>query len=143
LKRFIVENKPRLGLVSLDAPLISNLAIWSNIALVRQYHQNRPMVETRNLSRELLHRLGMDSIEEKRNSALTIEERFCAMLLRAVMVRDAVLVLDRPFTILTNLRDGHFIMDSLQKVDDLIAEIHIFDYTWEKTRYGGTDVTEN
>jgi len=129
--------------VSLETPLISNLAIWSNIALIPQYHQNMPWHEARTLAEDLLRRLGIVSIAEKRNSTLTTEERFCAMLLRAAMVRDAILVLYRPFSILSNLRDGGFIMDTLQKIDDLIAEIHIFDYSWEKERYGVSDDAEN
>jgi len=143
LQSFIAAHKTRLGLVSLEAPLISNLAIWSNIALIRQYHQNMPRHEARAFTEDLLRRLGIVSIAEKRNPALTTEERFCAMLLRASMVRDAILVLDRPFSILTNLRDGRFIMETLRKVDDLIAETHIFDYSWEKGRYGDEDDAES
>jgi hypothetical protein len=80
--------------------------------------------------------MNMASIAEKRNPSLTPEERFCAMLLRAALVRDAVVVLDRPFRILTNLRDGYFLLDALRKLHDLIAETYIFDYSWEKERYG-------
>lgn len=143
LQRFIASHRTRLGFVSLEAPLISNLEIWSNIALIRQYHQNMPRNEARALTEGLLRRLGMASIAEKRNPGLTTEERFCAMLLRAAMVRDAILVLDRPFSILTNLRDGRFITETLRKVDDLIAETHILDYSWEKGRYGGEDGAES
>jgi ABC-type lipopolysaccharide export system ATPase subunit len=142
LQSFILTHKERLGLVSLDAPLISNLAIWSNIALILQYHQNVPRQEARAFTEDLLRRLGMVTIAEKRNPALTTEERFCAMLLRALMVSDAILVLDRPFSIMTHLPDGRFIMETLRKVDDFIVEIHIFDYTWEKERYGGGDDTK-
>jgi ABC-type sugar transport system ATPase subunit len=142
LQSFIAAHKSRLGLVSLEAPLISNLDIWSNIALIRQYHQNMPWHEARVFTEDLLRRLGLVSIAEKRNPALTAEERFCALLLRASMVRDAILVLDRPFSILTNLPDGRFIMETLRKLDDLIAETHIFDYSWEKGRYEGADDTE-
>lgn len=92
---------------------------------------------------DILRRLGMASIADKRNPALTTEERFCAMLLRAAMVRDAILVLDRPFSLLTNLRNGRFILDTLGKIDDLIAEIYIFDYSWEKARYGGAHDPED
>ena len=116
--------------------------MWSNIALIRQYHENMPWQEAKTLAEDLLQRFGMASIAEKRNPALTTEERFCAMLLRAAMVRDAILVLDRPFSILTDLRDGRFLTDALRKVDDLIAEAHIFDYSWEKERYGETDDAE-
>jgi ABC-type multidrug transport system ATPase subunit len=142
LQSFIMAHKPRLGLVSLEAPLISNLAVWSNNALIRQYHQNMPKHKARTLTEDLLRRLGMVSIADKRNPALTTEERFYAMLLRASMVRDAILVLDRPFNILTDLRDGRFIMETLRKLSDLIAESYIFDYSWEKERYGGADDSE-
>lgn len=135
-------HKPRLGLVSLDAPLISNLAVWNNIGLIRQYHENLPARAAKSLALALLGRLNVGSIAEKRNTALTSEERFCAMLLRAAMVRDVVAVLDRPFRILTDHRDGRLILDCLRKLDDLIAETYIFDYTWEKARYGGADGTE-
>jgi len=97
-----------------------------------------PWHEAKATADGLLHRMGMAAIAEKRNPALTKEERFCAMLLRAAMVQDAVLVLDKPFGILTNLRDGHFLMHILDKVNDLIAEAHIFDYSWAKKRYGVT-----
>ncbi|MHB8910530.1 MAG: hypothetical protein ACYDAA_16790 [Syntrophales bacterium] len=80
------------------------------------------------LTERLLRRFAMESIAERRNPSLAMEERFCAMLLRAVMVEDAILVLDRPFSILADHRSGRFLMDSLRKIDDLIAEIHIFDH---------------
>ncbi len=92
--------------------------------------------EARSLIFDLLGRFDLAAIAEKRNPALTAEERFCCMLLRAAMVREAVVVLDRPFSILTHLRDGGFLWEALRKIDDLIAEIYIFDYSWEKERYG-------
>jgi ABC-type nitrate/sulfonate/bicarbonate transport system ATPase subunit len=116
--------------------------VWSNIALIRQYHQNMPMHEAKTLAENLLRRFSMESIAERRNPALTTEERFCAMLLRAAMVEDAILVLDRPFSILADHRSGRFLTDALRKVDDLIAEIRLFDYSWEKERYGVPDDTE-
>jgi len=143
LRSFIAGHRSRLGLVSLETPLIANLAVWSNIALIRQYHENMPQQEARALTETLLHRLGVASIMDKRNPALTTQERFCAMLLRAALVRDALLVLDKPFGILTDLRDARFIMANLRKLDDLVAETHIFDYSWEKGRYEGWNDTKN
>ena len=99
MRLFTAVYKQRLGLVSLEAPLISNLSVWGNIALIRQYHEQLPKHQARAHAETLLSRLGMASIAEKRNPFLSTEERFCAMVLRALMVRDAVLVLDRPFAI--------------------------------------------
>jgi ABC-type uncharacterized transport system ATPase subunit len=138
-----MEHGPHLGLVSLEVPLISNLPVWSNIALIQQYHENIPWKGAKTLVLDLLQRFGMAATAEKRNPSLTAEERFCIMLIRAAMVRHAVVVLDRPFRTLPDLPDGRFFTDALRKVDDLIAEVHIFDYTWEKERYGTNDDAEN
>jgi ABC-type sugar transport system ATPase subunit len=143
LEGFLADHKLHLGLVSLEVPLISNLPVWSNIALIRQYHENMPWEEAKTLALDLLQRFGMAATAEKRNPSLTAEERFCIMLIRAAMVRDAVVVLDRPFRILPDLPDGRFFTDSLRKVDDLIAEVYIFDYNWEKDRYEETDDAED
>jgi len=143
LEGFLADHKSHLGLVSLEVPLISNLPVWSNIALIRQYHENMPWKEAKTLVLDLLQRFGMAATAEKRNPSLTTEERFCIMLIRAAMVRDAVVVLDRPFRIFPDLPDGRFFTDALRKVDDLIAEAHIFDYNWEKERYGATDDAED
>jgi len=143
LEGFLADHRSHLGLVSLEVPLISNLPVWSNIALIRQYHENMPWEEAKTLALDLLQRFGMAATAEKRNSSLTAEERFCIMLIRAALVRDAVVVLDRPFRIFPDLPDGRFFTDSLRKVDDLVAEAHIFDYNWEKERYGANDDAEN
>jgi ABC-type sugar transport system ATPase subunit len=143
LDAFLAEHKTHLGLVSLEVPLISNLPVWSNIALIRQYHENMPWEEAKTLVLDLLQRFGMAGIAEKRNPSLKMEELFCVMLIRAAMVRDAVVVLDRPFRILPDLLEGRFFTDAFRKVDDLIAEAHIFDYSWEKGRYGATDGAED
>jgi ABC-type multidrug transport system ATPase subunit len=143
LNAFMAEHKTHLGLVSLEVPLISNLPVWSNIALIRQYHENMPWEKARAFVMDLLKRFDMAGIIEKRNASLTMEELFCAMLIRAAMVRDAVVVLDRPFRILPDYPDSLFFMDALRKVDDLIAGTYIFDYSREKERYRVTDGAED
>ncbi len=132
-----------MGLVSARAPLISNLTVWGNIALIRQYHENLSWHTAKSLAEGLLSRLGMAAIAQKRYSALTPEERFGAMLLRAAMVRNAVLVLDRPLSLVPHLRDGRYFIEVIGKLDDLIAEAHVFDYSWHKERYGVADDAEN
>ena len=117
--------------------------MWSNIALIRQYHENMPREEAKALALDILERFGLAGISEKRIFMLKMEDLFCVMLIRAAMVRNAVVVLDRPFRILPDRRDGRFFTDAIRKIDDFIAEAYIFDYSWEKGRYGTTDDTEN
>ncbi len=83
-----------------------------------------------------LEKMDVTHIAEKRNPALTHEERFCAMVLRAVMVEENCVVIDRPFTIMPDLKDSRYVSDILHTVNDLLHECHIFDYIWHRDRYG-------
>jgi len=135
LKEFSIKNRRHLGLVSSDVPLISNLNVWINIALIKQYHQNLPRKEAQHLILGYLQRFGLKEIAYKRNPALTFEEQFYAMLLRAAMVKDASIVIDRPFKIMPDLKDTICIYSALKTIDDLFTRCHIFDYIWNRDRY--------
>jgi hypothetical protein len=107
-----------------------------NIALIKQYHENIPKLQAKNLVLDALRRLGLEHVAYLRNLSLTSEERFCAMLLRACMVRDAVVMIDRPFKILPHLQHGDFIYNILNKIDDLYSICYIYDYHWMAQKYG-------
>ncbi len=139
LNDFTLKHKKNLGLVSLDVPLISNLDVSVNIALIKQYHENLSADMAQRLVLSYLTKYSLADISHKRNPALTNRERFCAMLLRAAMVRDSIVVIDRPFTIIPDVQDDRFIYDALKVVDDSFKECHIFDYLWSKDRYRTID----
>jgi len=140
LNDFTAQHKKNLGLVSLDVPLLSNLDVWVNIALIKQYHENLSADKAQKLVLGYLARYGLEDISGKRNPALTNKERFCVMLLRAAMVMDAMVVIDRPFTIIPDAQDDRFIYETLKAVDDSYRECHIFDYIWSKDRYKMIDI---
>ncbi len=139
LATFSNRYRQRIGMVSEDVPLISNLDIWINIALIRQYHQNLSGEAAQEEAIGYLHRYQLDTIAHKRTHALTAEQRFRVMLLRAAMVADAVIVIDRPFKLLPALQDSRFIDDSLQIIADLYDKSCVFDYLWFKERYRMSD----
>jgi ABC-type nitrate/sulfonate/bicarbonate transport system ATPase subunit len=122
-------------MVSEDVPLISNLDVWINIALIKQYHQNLSRDAAEGEVMEYLHRYGLETIAHKRNPALTAEQRFRVMLLRAAMVTEAIVVIDRPFRLLPAMQDSRFVYDSLHVIADLYDKCYVFDYLWFKDRY--------
>jgi ABC-type lipopolysaccharide export system ATPase subunit len=122
--------------VSVDVPLISNQEVYLNIALIKQYHENMPKQQAQRLAIEYLQRLGLEHIAYIRNPALNPEERFCVMLLRAAMVRDAMIVIDRPFKIIPHLKEIQYIITALKKIDDLFLSCHIYEYKWMEEKYG-------
>lgn len=122
--------------VSMDVPLISNQEVYMNIALIKQYHENMPKRRAQRMVVEYLQRLGVGDIAYKRNPVLTQEERFCAMLLRSAMVKDAMILIDQPFKIIPHLKDVRLIVAALKKIDDLYLSCHIYDYKWMEEKYG-------
>jgi len=122
--------------VSMDVPLISNQEVYMNIALIKQYHENMPKRRAQRMVVEYLQRLGVGDIAYKRNPVLTQEERFCAMLLRSAMVKDAMILIDQPFKIIPHLKDVQLIVAALKKIDDLYLSCHIYDYKWMEEKYG-------
>lgn len=136
-----MRDRRNTGLVSSEAPLISNLNIWENVALIKQYHQNMPENQAKKLALRHLKRLGLENIADIRDPDLKEKEVFCGMLLRAAMVVDAVIFIDRPFKLLPTVMDSTFIYNTLKKIDDLYKQCYIFDYIWNKNKYG-TDYAE-
>lgn len=109
--------------------------MWVNIALIKQYHENLSENKAEQLVLQYLQKCGLQHIANKRNSALTNKERFIVMLLRAAMVRDSIIVIDRPFEMIPEVPDDKFIYDALKIIDDSYKECHIFDFAWFKDRY--------
>lgn len=130
------SNRSQAAPVSVDVPLISNQEIWMNIALIKQYHENIPRVQAENLVLAALRRLNLEHVAYKRNRSLNDEERFCVFLLRSCMVRDAIVMIDRPFKLIPHLQDTSFIFQTLKKIDDLYLTCYIYDYKWMSAKYG-------
>jgi len=124
-----------VGLVSREAPLISNLSVLENIALIRQYHGRLSRRQAEDMAREYLQRLQVEDLAGRRNPSLREEERFCVMVLRAVMLEDSILVLDRPFEMMPALGESRFIYDIIHHVAEMHRECHIFDYFLNEGRY--------
>jgi len=92
---------------------------------------------------ELLSRFQKVEIADLRVVDLDHRERFLVKLLRAAMVQDALIVIDRPFRLVPDLPDAEMIQDSLSRIDDLYQSCQIFDYSLNRNRYRIDDVQES
>ena len=118
------EKHYNIGLVSSDTPLISNLNVRENMAIVKQYQQNFSKKDAEKLALQYLKRLNLETIANIRNPDLKDEERFCGMLLRASMVNDAVIIIDKPFKLLPEMKDFTFIRKLLKNKKDYIGSLY-------------------
>ncbi len=107
-----------------------------NIALIKQYHENMHKETARQLALDVLKRVNLEHIALKRNPALVPDDRFCVMLLRAAMMKDSAIVIDRPFQIVPHWKTAQYIANVLKKIDDLYSSCHIYDYSWMEEKYG-------
>jgi len=126
----------------MDIPLISNLNVWHNIALIRFYHLSESRLRAKKRVFGLLSRFQKMEIADLRIAALDHRERFLVKLLRAAMVQDAFIVIDRPFRLVPDLPDAEMIEDSLARIDELYFSCRIFDYSWNRDKYRIDDVSE-
>jgi len=58
------------------------------------------------------------------------------MLLRAVMVRDALVIIDRPLKIVPHMKNIDYIFQALKNIENLYLNCHIYDYDWMREKYG-------
>jgi ABC-type lipopolysaccharide export system ATPase subunit len=110
--------------------------VWRNIALIYQHHQEASQKNAQAFVMQCLQRYRLEKIAYKRNPMLSEEERFCVKVLRAAMVAQAFIVIDRPFTMLHYRKDTNFIYETLGKIEDLFTRCDILDYAQEQNRYG-------
>ncbi len=126
-----------MGIVSILYPLISNLSVVQNIALIKEYHARWPRKKAERTVVEYLDRIGLGDIAVKRNPALTAKERFAAMVLRAAFMGGELVVIDRPFVLMPAVNTAEFVINTLQVAEDLFNQGIILDYVWNTDRYEG------
>lgn len=93
----IQELRARTGFVFQDSALISNMAIYDNIALPLRYHEKTTEDQVRARVGEKMELFGVDrSFQWSLPAALSLEMRKRAALARAFMLEPEFLFLDQP-----------------------------------------------
>ena len=123
-------------MVSPEAPLISNLSVLENCALILMFRRRMKKKAANETVMTGLEALGLAGLADRRNPDLTDEERFAVLVLRAVMVENNAVAIDRPFQIVPDSADASFIRRTLSLLKDRLHECVVFDYTWNRERYG-------
>jgi len=134
--RYLDELDSKYSIVSMDFPLISNLSVIENISLIKEYHYKISQKESYKNILELLKIFDLDKKADYRNPSLIEFERFIVMLIRACMIENAIIIIDRPFGFIKDIERADIIFDALNRLSHLYRDVYIFDYIWHKDRYG-------
>ena len=124
-----------VGLVSPDIPLLSNLSVYDNIALVSRYHTDEKDKEIRSVILQQLDILHIRSLKFEKPFQLDSETIFKVKLLRAMRLRDSLTIIDRPFVMLNNIADITPVMTMLKSLEEYVGECVFFDFDWNKSKY--------
>jgi len=120
--------------VALDLPLRANLSALDNIALIPLYQRHFDAAESNRQARAMLDTLGQGEIAGLRDPDMTPAQRFVTMLARALMLKRARLVIDRPGAMLYDVPYPAFIR-ALAARPDLQGDWEIYDFDWNRTLY--------
>jgi ABC-type lipoprotein export system ATPase subunit len=134
-RRARIAEHPDSILVSPDMPLRANLTVLDNIALIPQYRDNLGYDAAADQAWALLLRAGLESMAFKRDPDLTHAERFVAKLLRAVIARPPVILVDRPGMLLPDTHYPPYLDSLLEKLADTLNDCWILDYQWNAPLY--------
>ncbi|MDO9105337.1 MAG: hypothetical protein Q7U57_10285 [Methylovulum sp.] len=131
------EAGGRFGMVSSDLPLISNLSLKQNCALVLQYHRHFSTRTALNEADSLLALFGLSHRGHLDCAQLGERDIFVGKLVRAVLLEQAFVVIDRPSEQLHADCEISDIIAMIDKLAQYFAVCHILEYQWEEERYHG------
>ncbi|MBO4710473.1 hypothetical protein J5681_00985 [bacterium] len=130
-----IRSEQRVGFVSPDIPLLSNLSVYDNISLVPRYLTTEKDDSIHAEIEKLLDLLEISDSINKKTFQLDSETIFKVKLLRAFMLKDSVTVIDRPFVMLNTAPDIKPVENMLKTLVADEKKIIFLDFEWNKNKY--------
>ena len=130
-----IRAEQRAGFVSPDIPLLSNLSVYDNISLVPRYLTTEKDSEIRAEIVKFLDLLEISDSINKKTFQIDSETLFKVKLLRALMLKDSVTVIDRPFVMLNTAADIKPVEAMLQTLAIGDKNVIFLDFEWNKSKY--------
>ena len=130
-----IDEHPQAILVSETLPLRANLSVMENITVVLQFRTNSYLGEASDTAWRLLSQIDYTACSEQRDPDLTYEERFVTKLLRAIVLRPPLILIDRPAMLLPDTNYPVFLNRLLLGLDANFEQCWILDYAWNAPLY--------
>lgn len=124
-----------VGLVSPDIPLLSNLSVYDNIALVSRYLTDEKDEQIQEVVMRQLDVLQISDAKLKKPFQLDSETIFKVKLLRALRLQNSFTIIDRPFVMLNTIADISPVAKMLETLAEYAGEGAFFDFEWNKSKY--------
>lgn len=110
-------------LVTKNTPLISNLNMCENIALIKETHENLNTISAEAEATKELEKIGFSAIVKKRISECNTEEIFFTMLIRALMTKERSVII---VSLLSLIGDFADIKSTIDKISILNSSKNLY-----------------
>ncbi|MDF1882187.1 hypothetical protein JHD50_12905 [Sulfurimonas sp. MAG313] len=121
--------------MSRQTPLLSNLSITENIALILQVHEKLSREDALQQAKEALESLDLGYLCEFRYNNCNLKETFHIQLIRAIMIKGSQIIIDQPFSLVREELSLDFIFKALEKLKISINTVLILDLNHQKNYY--------
>ncbi len=129
-----MANQSEYTLISIDTPLISNLNMYENIAIIKEFHEHLSINEAEEEASIFLSKIGADNIGKKRVPECDSLEIFYVMFIRSLMTKDMNVIIVSPFSIADNIDDMKAVIHNLSALNNG-KSILILDLSSNKLHY--------
>ncbi len=120
--------------MSQGTPLLSNLDIIENIALIKEVHERLSQKAAQKQALEALEAVGYAYIGRFRSVNCNVKELFIAQLIRASMMQYAKITIIRPFVMLKDTEEIPMILDALRRIKEG-CDCEILDMKLNRSKY--------
>ena len=131
-----IQEREDFVLLNTETPLISNLDICENIALIKSVHENMSTKKAERLALDMLTLLGLQKIAHQRAYSCSKKEIFLVMFIRAMMMKENTLIIKSPNDILGNSQHIKEVVIEMIKID-IVKDICIVDLQRNENYYKG------
>ncbi len=104
MDHFIADRSEGV-LIGIHTPLISNLDMKENIALIREVHHKKQRLQAEAEAVAMLKKVSMEHIADLRSEHCSVLERFCVMFIRALMCDTGLIYIQTPLILVQNAYD--------------------------------------
>ncbi|MDH5465187.1 MAG: hypothetical protein OEW60_06120 [Thiovulaceae bacterium] len=121
--------------VSVKIPFLSNLSVLENIKLVAEVRERSSNNKVQERAMEKLRALEMEELSATHFTSLDDLHYFWVQIIRAHMLEECRMVIDRPFVFVPGQRNMDFILQALERLNidfdrvtiiELVSEQHNF-----------------
>ncbi len=132
-----LKTKQDFSLISINTPLLSNLNIIENIALIKEVHETLCIKKAEALSLEYLQRINFSHIGFLRPIQCNEIEKFYALFIRALMTKERDVIILSPLSLLNTTDEVESIFNDLIQLNQENKNILILDILTNEVHYEG------